>query len=1002
MFKRDWKKLVLAMTIFAGSISTAASAKSDQKIIIVGNEQAESMYSVIGSAGCTWYFNRSADYKWMESALSKIEEDFSEHTTVVIMVDDQEPVAASSYASLINEKAKEWDARGIETVCVSPDNNQLLQSILSENVTYISSGDSFEDVDSTDTYYKNLLQKITGAATGLDITDADAVKVEGVSGSGSLTGDGGVVGVTGSTPGEDAVVEGVSGFGTLEILEASPTVTEETIEEDPVVIEETIQPVIEDTKVPGVEGSNEVTDIFNPIIEIDNVTIEQVESEMTEVEVEEPVSEPEPVIYDEDEENMVDSTSSTEDEDEPEDGVLVNLDQVIDESQVSIVETESVAEDALEQPNVRARRGTVADTEAQEATPQNIGWIDTDSGKQYYTDDGTLVTGKEQIEGTWYFFDENGVSGAEGLHQTSEGIVCTAEDGSIVTGWQTIADDRYYFLPNGNAAIGYTEIDGEGYYFSKQGKLCTGKFTYDGVNYVADEEGHLQLGWVEWNGDTYYATEDGLKVGNAVIDGSVYFFNENGVLQKEEQIGDLNDTDLQVGWNETSYGRVYYREDGVRLTGWKKIQGEIFFFDRNGIALTELQEIDGRFFEFDENGVLQGGLAGSANVLNNLFMQEETDLLQDSADAEGEKEVHASYEECFRGDLFDPSKVQVILVDSTGVGTLITTYTVGDEISNPREITGDLMLTIETIYGKTDLVIHPQTIVKEAEETKSEDEIQVSYDGEIYEGDRPRATLIHAYVEQKDGTKEELQIDEIEGDLSSPLMETRELVVKTASGEEKLTIKPIAISYIEPDVTGVKRLGDTINPENVVIGYEDGTFRKVPIKECEFGIQPSEKVLGEGQNEFPMLWKDKEYVMTLTALGIKESTEEVNIEATTSGTGIGKYAADDLSGVTLRDLGVWRITAYADTPADQGPYVGKTASGAPLVAGRTVAVSEATMTRLGLSFGDRIVVNGHIYTIEDHGDRNMYNQNWVDIFVDDPSLEYMDFCNGYSSVYLVG
>ena len=104
---------------------------------------------------------------------------------------------------------------------------------------------------------------------------------------------------------------------------------------------------------------------------------------------------------------------------------------------------------------------------------------------------------------------------------------------------------------------------------------------------------------------------------------------------------------------------------------------------------------------------------------------------------------------------------------------------------------------------------------------------------------------------------------------------------------------------------------------------------------------------------------------------------------------------------TVTDLGLWRLTAYMDTPADQGPYVGQTASGAPLVAGRTVAVSSATCARLGLMFGDRLMIDGHVYVLEDHGGSAMYDQNWVDIFVDNPADEYSDQFNRYAEVYLL-
>ena len=107
-------------------------------------------------------------------------------------------------------------------------------------------------------------------------------------------------------------------------------------------------------------------------------------------------------------------------------------------------------------------------------------------------------------------------------------------------------------------------------------------------------------------------------------------------------------------------------------------------------------------------------------------------------------------------------------------------------------------------------------------------------------------------------------------------------------------------------------------------------------------------------------------------------------------------------GGNRRSLGTWRLTAYRDTPEDQGPYVGQTASGLPLVAGRTVAVSKATMDRLGLKFGDRLQLDdGRIFVIEDHGDSNMYNKLWMDIFCDTYEEAYSERNNRYAEVFLL-
>ena len=149
--------------------------------------------------------------------------------------------------------------------------------------------------------------------------------------------------------------------------------------------------------------------------------------------------------------------------------------------------------------------------------------------------------------------------------------------------------------------------------------------------------------------------------------------------------------------------------------------------------------------------------------------------------------------------------------------------------------------------------------------------------------------------------------------------------------------------------------------------------------------------------------KEGEYPVTYTLTDQTGRTQTAVRRIKVSPSGSGSWDNSDSPGnySTVVDLGVWRLTAYMDTPHDQGPYVGQTASGAPLVPGRTVAVSAATCARLGLYFGDKLLIDGHVYTLEDHGGSAMNNQDWADIFVDNYIDVYSERFNRYSQVYLL-
>lgn len=72
-------------------------------------------------------------------------------------------------------------------------------------------------------------------------------------------------------------------------------------------------------------------------------------------------------------------------------------------------------------------------------------------------------------------------------------------------------------------------------------------------------------------------------------------------------------------------------------------------------------------------------------------------------------------------------------------------------------------------------------------------------------------------------------------------------------------------------------------------------------------------------------------------------------------------AAEAVPAERWESLGVWKLTAYCPCEKCNGRgRAWKTASGAPMVVGRTVAVG-------GLPFGTELMINGQTYVVEDRG-----------------------------------
>lgn len=87
-------------------------------------------------------------------------------------------------------------------------------------------------------------------------------------------------------------------------------------------------------------------------------------------------------------------------------------------------------------------------------------------------------------------------------------------------------------------------------------------------------------------------------------------------------------------------------------------------------------------------------------------------------------------------------------------------------------------------------------------------------------------------------------------------------------------------------------------------------------------------------------------------------------------------------------LGKWKLTYYCHGRCCNGRNAGRTASGAPMTDGRTVAVG-------GLPFGTELMIDGHVYVVEDRGVRG----NHVDILVSDHQ-EAKDLGVKYAEVFI--
>ena len=198
-----------------------------------------------------------------------------------------------------------------------------------------------------------------------------------------------------------------------------------------------------------------------------------------------------------------------------------------------------------------------------------MGWT-TIGGKRAYlrTADnsngpqGSLATGWEKINGTWYYFNADG-KGHEGWMQNN-------------------AD--WYYIDNGLMYTGgLRNISGVNYFFGSDGKMKTGWQSSGGSSYYFDSNGKAHSGWLQSNNKWYYTESSGKMVTSQWIDN--YWIGSNGVWSYQ----------YKGSWKLNSKGWWYEDASGwYPKSCWQKINGELYYFGSDGYMAAN-EWIDGKW-----------------------------------------------------------------------------------------------------------------------------------------------------------------------------------------------------------------------------------------------------------------------------------------------------------------------------------------------------------------------------------------------------------------------
>ena len=224
-----------------------------------------------------------------------------------------------------------------------------------------------------------------------------------------------------------------------------------------------------------------------------------------------------------------------------------------------------------------------------------IGWLSFGSTYYYCGNDAAIVKGKHKIDGKWYYFNEQGIR-QQGTWLELEGKKYYAmPDGEFRVGWLSFGRTYYYCGSDGAIVSGRYKVGDKWYYFNEEGVRQQSKWIEDaGKKYYAMPDGSLREGWLSF-GRTYYFCEKGGAVvyGRKPVGTKWYYFDENGVRQQSK-------------WIEDAGKKYYAMPDGAFRVGWLSFGSTYYYCGSDGAIITNRDyAVDGILYTFDKNGVRQ-------------------------------------------------------------------------------------------------------------------------------------------------------------------------------------------------------------------------------------------------------------------------------------------------------------------------------------------------------------------------------------------------------------
>lgn len=240
--------------------------------------------------------------------------------------------------------------------------------------------------------------------------------------------------------------------------------------------------------------------------------------------------------------------------------------------------------------------------------------LEREDGTYLLAEDGKMLTGKQQIDNAYYFFNSSGRMVKNNWGYVNGTYYWLGSDGKMLLNQWLNLNGIYYFLQSDGtmAASEWLVIGGHYYHFNKWGDMSVGWYRENGIYYYLDKWGAMVTGWRYIDGYFYYFKYWGGMATGWVKDDGVYYYLGKWGDMKTGWVKDGNYWyymnkwgAMTTGWQQVNGKWYYMNQWGAMVTGWLNIGNDRFYLKSDGTRVAnQWYTIGGKKYYFDERGRL--------------------------------------------------------------------------------------------------------------------------------------------------------------------------------------------------------------------------------------------------------------------------------------------------------------------------------------------------------------------------------------------------------------